>query len=228
MTPRPGLPGRPVLSQRRRSMFVPFFLVGLTKVDNNDAGAAWSTSGRSAARSGWRSSAPWAGARWPATCAPRPPRLPERACTRPAPGRATLQAQIYHHALAAGFFRGYLVSAGVLALIPIIALFMMRVSRADLSGADPRRPVTPAHRTWREVQETPLARPACPGHQPGRVALPRSGEGASRPRARARATASARVCVPSLAYRWVMWVLTVLCETYSSPAISGPDRLVGR
>ena len=137
MTARPGLPGRPVLSQRRRSMFVPFFLVGLTKVDNNDAGAAWSTSGRSAARSGWRSSAPWAGARWPATCAPRPPRLPERACTRPAPGRATLQAQIYHHALAAGFSRGYLVSAGVLLLPAIIALFMMRVSRQDLSSADP-------------------------------------------------------------------------------------------
>jgi hypothetical protein len=37
-----------------------------------------------------------------------------------------------------------------------------------------------------------------------------------------------RVCVPSLAYRWRMWVRTVLSETYSSPAISGPDRLVGR
>jgi hypothetical protein len=39
------------------------------------------------------------------------------------------------------------------------------------------------------------------GRQSGRVALPRSGLGASRPRARARATASARVCVPSLSYR---------------------------
>ena len=45
--------------------------------------------------------------------------------------------QIYHHALATGFSRGYLVSAGILALILIIALFMMRVSREDLSGADP-------------------------------------------------------------------------------------------
>ena len=50
---------------------------------------------------------------------------------------AALQAQIYHHALAAGFSRGYLVSAGVLALAAIIALFMMRISRADLSGASP-------------------------------------------------------------------------------------------
>jgi hypothetical protein len=50
---------------------------------------------------------------------------------------AALQARIYHHALAAGFSRGYLVSAAVLTLIPIIALFMMRVSRAGLSGAGP-------------------------------------------------------------------------------------------
>ena len=50
---------------------------------------------------------------------------------------AAQKAQIYHHALAAGFSRGYLVSAGMLALIPIIALFMMRVSRAGLSGAGP-------------------------------------------------------------------------------------------
>ncbi len=50
---------------------------------------------------------------------------------------AALQARIYHHALAAGFSRGYLVSAGVLVLPMIIALFMMRVRREDLSGAGP-------------------------------------------------------------------------------------------
>ena len=50
---------------------------------------------------------------------------------------AALQAQAYHHALATGFSRGYLVSAGVLLLPVIIALFMMRVSRQDLSSADP-------------------------------------------------------------------------------------------
>ena len=137
-----------------------------------------------------------------------------------------MQAQIYHHALAAGFSRGYLVSAAILALIPIIALFMMRVSRADLSGAGPA-PGSAGDASVRPGNP-PRPDPVCPGRQPGRVAWPRSGEGASRPRARARATASARVCVPSLAYRWLMWVRTVLCETYSSPAISGPDRLVGR
>ena len=50
---------------------------------------------------------------------------------------AALRTQAYHHALATGFSRGYLVSAGVLVLPAIIALFMMRVSRQDLSSADP-------------------------------------------------------------------------------------------
>src|SRR5215472_6977422 len=77
-------------------------------------------------------------------------------------------------------------------------------------------------------QATTTARPARPGCQPGRAAWPRSGEGASRPRARARSTVSNRRCVPSLAYRWRMWVLTVLCETCSSLAICCADRLVGR
>jgi EmrB/QacA subfamily drug resistance transporter len=50
---------------------------------------------------------------------------------------AALRTQIYHHALATGFSRGFLVSAGILAVPVIIALFMMRVSREDLSGVDP-------------------------------------------------------------------------------------------
>jgi hypothetical protein len=49
---------------------------------------------------------------------------------------AELRTQIYHHALASGFARTFLVSAGILALIVVIALFMMRVSHADLAGAD--------------------------------------------------------------------------------------------
>jgi hypothetical protein len=53
------------------------------------------------------------------------------------PGSLAADPRIYHHALATGFSRGYLVSAGVLVLPLVVALFMMRVSRADLSGADP-------------------------------------------------------------------------------------------
>ena len=50
---------------------------------------------------------------------------------------AALQTRIYDHALATGFSRGYLVSAGILVLAVIIALTMIRVRRQDLSGADP-------------------------------------------------------------------------------------------
>ena len=50
---------------------------------------------------------------------------------------AAVRTEIYHHALATGFSRGYLVSAGVLALAAIIALAVIRVSRQDLAGADP-------------------------------------------------------------------------------------------
>jgi predicted MFS family arabinose efflux permease len=50
---------------------------------------------------------------------------------------AALQTQIYRHALATGFSRGYLVSAGVMVLAVIIALAVIRVTRQDLSGADP-------------------------------------------------------------------------------------------
>jgi len=136
-------------------LFVPISLVGLTRVDTGDTGVASSlvnvgqqvggaiglaivgTAAWSAMASNLRSAAAQAGAHPSAAQA------------------AALQARIYHHALAAGFSRGYLVSAGILMLALIIALFVMRVTRADLSGAGRRqsRPVTPARRTWREARK---------------------------------------------------------------------------
>jgi len=121
-------------------VFVPTSLVILNKVSAGDAGAASSlnnvgqqvggsiglavvgTVAWSAVASSLRSAAAVA-----AKAGGHPPRAQA----------ALLQTRIYHHALATGFSRGYLVSAGILALILIIALFMMRVSREDLSGADP-------------------------------------------------------------------------------------------
>jgi len=50
-------------------------------------------------------------------------------------GRAALH--VYHHALAYGFSQGFRVSAGILALVLVIAVLLMRVSRADMSGAEP-------------------------------------------------------------------------------------------
>src|SRR5215471_10968014 len=116
-------------------LFVPIPLVGLTKVNPGDTGVASSlvnvgqqvggaiglaivgTVAWSAVASNLRSAA---GAAAQAGAHPS------------AAQAAVLQAQIHHHALAAGFSRGYLVSAGVLVLSLVIALFMMRVSREDL------------------------------------------------------------------------------------------------
>jgi len=122
-------------------LFVPIPLVGLTKVNTGDTGVASSlvnvgqqvggsiglavvgTVAWSAVASNLRSAAAAAAA--------------QAGAQQPAAQAAALQAEIYHHALAAGFSRGYLVSAGVLVLPLITALFVMRVSRADLSGAGP-------------------------------------------------------------------------------------------
>ena len=52
---------------------------------------------------------------------------------------AALRTQMYDHALATGFSRGYLVSAGVLVLAVIIALAVIRIRREDLAGADSPR-----------------------------------------------------------------------------------------
>jgi hypothetical protein len=51
-----------------------------------------------------------------------------------------LFAGIYRHALATGFARGFLVSAGVMLLALVITIAAIRVRRADLTGAD--QPVT--------------------------------------------------------------------------------------
>jgi EmrB/QacA subfamily drug resistance transporter len=125
-------------------LFVPIPLVGLTRVNTGDTGAASSlvnvgqqvggaiglaivgTVAWSAVASNLRS----AGAAAAAAAA--------QAGAHPSAAQAAaLQARIYHHALAAGFSQGYLVSAGVLALALVIALFVMQVTREDLSGAGP-------------------------------------------------------------------------------------------
>ena len=51
-----------------------------------------------------------------------------------AEGAGSIPAQVYHHALSAGFSRGFLVSAGIASLMFVIALIPIRVKRSDLSG----------------------------------------------------------------------------------------------
>jgi EmrB/QacA subfamily drug resistance transporter len=77
---------------------------------------------------------------------------------------AQVQTHIQHHALAHGFSRGYLVSAAILALIMIIAVFMMRISRADMSGEE----LTPAP----ETSSTGQPRRGLGEHRPTAPAAP--------------------------------------------------------
>jgi EmrB/QacA subfamily drug resistance transporter len=46
-------------------------------------------------------------------------------------------SQLYDHALATGFSRGFEVSAGIMVLALIVAIFMIRVKRDDLAGLQP-------------------------------------------------------------------------------------------
>jgi EmrB/QacA subfamily drug resistance transporter len=121
-------------------LFVPTSLVILNKVTTGDAGAASSLNNVGQQVGGSIGLAVVGTVAWSAVASSL--RSAAAAAAKPGghpPGfqAALLQTRIYHHALATGFSRGYLVSAGILALILIIALFMMRVSREDLSGADP-------------------------------------------------------------------------------------------
>jgi hypothetical protein len=49
------------------------------------------------------------------------------------PSQAALTA-IYHHALATGFSRAFLVAAGIMLLALIITIVAIRIRRADLTG----------------------------------------------------------------------------------------------
>jgi uncharacterized transporter YbjL len=54
-----------------------------------------------------------------------------------------LPAAITDHALAVGFSRGFLVSAGIAMLAFVITLAVIRVKRADLAGAQAAAPSMP-------------------------------------------------------------------------------------
>jgi len=121
-------------------LFVLIFLVGPTKVRDNDAGVASSMVNVGQQVGGAIGLAITGTVAWSAVASSLRSQAAAaaRAAGHPAGTRAAaLQTQIYHHALATGFSRGYLVSAGILALAAIIALAMIRVSRQDLSGAAP-------------------------------------------------------------------------------------------
>jgi hypothetical protein len=129
-----------VLGAALGPLFVLIFLVGLTKVSNNDTGVASSLVNVGQQVGGSIGLAVLGTVAWSAVAS----NLRSQAVAAARAGvhasgarAAALQTRMYDHALATGFSRGYLVSAGVLALAAIIALAVIRVRRQDLSGADP-------------------------------------------------------------------------------------------
>ena len=114
-------------------LFVLSFLVGLTKVSENDAGVASSLVNVAQQVGGSIGLAIVGTVAWSAVASS----LRSQAAAAGGHVSAAVRTRMYDHALATGFSRGYLVSAGILVLALIIALVMIRITRRDLSGATP-------------------------------------------------------------------------------------------
>ena len=105
-------------------MFVPMTLVSLTKVADGDAGIASSLLNAGQQVGGAVGLAVLGTVAWSAVAA------------------SLRSGAAQRHALAYGFSRGFEVSAGIILLALVVALFMMRVRRTDLAGIDPMAPPT--------------------------------------------------------------------------------------
>ena len=121
-------------------VFVPMSLLILNRVNPGDAGAASSLSNVGQQVGGSIGLAIVGTVAWSAVASNL--RSAQAAAARAAvhlsgAKAAALRTQIYHHALATGFSRGFVVSAGILALAMIIALAVVRARRQDLAGAGP-------------------------------------------------------------------------------------------
>ena len=137
-------------------LFVLIFLVGLTKVRDNDTGVASSLVNVGQQVGGSIGLAVLGTVAWSAVASS----LRSQAAAAARAGlhatgarAAAVQTRMYDHALATGFSRAYLVSAGIMMLAAIIALAMIRVRRQDMSGAgaEPMAPtLTPAHQAGRK------------------------------------------------------------------------------
>jgi EmrB/QacA subfamily drug resistance transporter len=128
-------------------LFVLIFLVGLTRVRNEDTGVASSLVNVGQQVGGSIGLALVGTIAWTAVASSvrTQSAAAARSGVHPSGARAAaLQTQIYHHALATGFSRGYLVSALILLLAVIIAAAMIRVSAHDLSGTTETFPAQPS------------------------------------------------------------------------------------
>jgi EmrB/QacA subfamily drug resistance transporter len=120
--------------------FVPLSLVSLAGVSNNDAGIAASLLNVGQQVGGSIGLAILGTVAWSAVAS----NLHSAAA---AAGSAHLskaaQLAMSNHALAYGFGRGYLVSAGIALLALVVALVFIRVKKSDLAGIDPMAAPTP-------------------------------------------------------------------------------------
>jgi len=134
------------------SLFMPLFLVALSKVDERDAGLASSlvNTGQQVGGSiglailgtvAWTVVANTIASSVAAAKATAAHAAAAGHAITPTPHQLALaQKAIAGHALATGFSRGFLVSAGIMTLALVITLVMIRVKRADLAGATPPMP----------------------------------------------------------------------------------------
>jgi EmrB/QacA subfamily drug resistance transporter len=113
--------------------FVPLSLVALAKVSNDDAGVASSLLNTGQQVGGSIGLAILGTVAWSAVAS----NLHASAATAGAHVTKAAQTAMTNHALAYGFGRGYLVSAGIALLAMVVALIFIRVKRSDLAGIDP-------------------------------------------------------------------------------------------
>jgi uncharacterized membrane protein len=124
-------------------VFVPLSLVALHKVAEQDSGVASSLLNAGQQIGGAIGLALLGTVAWTAVADSVRTQVAHAAAAAAKAGRplpkpgAAVPASIYHHALAVGFSRGFLVAAGIALLALLIAIVTIRVRRQDLAGATP-------------------------------------------------------------------------------------------
>jgi EmrB/QacA subfamily drug resistance transporter len=119
-------------------LFMPATLVALSKVDDKDAGLASSLVNTGQQVGGAIGLAVLGTVAWTVVA-----NTAKHSAAAAAQAGHSLQnaaqakAAIYDHALAAGFSRGFEVSAGIMLLALIVTIAMIRVKREDLAGVQP-------------------------------------------------------------------------------------------
>jgi len=113
--------------------FVPLSLVALAKVDNKDSGVASSLLNTGQQVGGSIGLAILGTVAWSAVAS----NLHSSTAAAGAHISKATSSALYNHALAFGFSRGYLVSAGIALLALVVSLVFIRLKKSDLEGVDP-------------------------------------------------------------------------------------------